>query len=693
MPSIPQYRQQTLPQSGGMPRASAVPEIGIGGALSDLGAAGMQVASHMQRQQEIDAERQRVALEKQQREDAHVEAAKVLSDARLTWTEQLLKAKETAPPGAAGLTPGVLKQFDEYSKQALADRPNPYTQKLLNEGLTSLRTQIGQDALQFEAGARIDNRVNTLEAGINKTAQAVLAVPAQRMAALAEQMALIDGMEIPPKQKEAMKERALQTIDTAGLNGEIGAARKSTKALDAVLDRMQKGEFPGVPANSLAAAEARIGNFKNTLIVQSEAAERRRLAGLDQMERRLSWYVENGRDIPPQEFASFAKSAKGTVYEGAVAGIVAEQKAVSALSLLPPNKMVAQVNELAASYGATPSKEQIAHLGKLQRYVAGNIKLLNDSPLAYAQQKEGAEVTPLDLSKPETWAATLGSRVPTLRDAAQRNGVSPKGLLPQEAAQITAALANAPEGKKAELLKTMRQGFSDDRIFRATMQQIAPDSPVTAYAGMIATRERPMKIPGFFSDETFTPGSTAGLLLAGERLLNPGKDAKGQDGKPTFPMPKDADIRLKFNSMAGEAFAGNPEAMQITYQATRAAYAALTAQKGDYSGQLNDSMLKEAIQRATGGIADINGGVVIKPWGMDDSTFKSEAQREFIKEVSRAGVPMVGQQWDRMRLQNTKGGYLVKSGTGYLLGKDGNPVLLRVNDPNDASGLANRIPK
>jgi hypothetical protein len=36
---------------------------------------------------------------------------------------------------------------------------------------------------------------------------------------------------------------------------------------------------------------------------------------------------------------------------------------------------------------------------------------------------------------------------------------------------------------------------------------------------------------------------------------------------------------------------------------------------------------------------------------------------------------------------------LVKSGTGYLLGKDGNPVLLRVNDPNDPSGIADRIPK
>ena len=693
MPAIVQYGQQTTPQSAGTGRGFVTPEIDIGPALSELGAAGVAVGAQMQRKQEIEAEKQRVALERQQLEDAKVETASVLSDARLKWTEHLLKAKETAAPGAAGLTPAVLKQFDEYSKQIIEDRQNPHAKNLLNQGLSNLRTQLGQDALQFEATARIDNRVNTLEAGINKTAQAVLTSPAQRSAALAEQLAVIDSMEIPPKQKEAMRERAIQTIDTAGLNGEIGAARNSTKALDAVLDRMQKGEFAGVPANNLAAAEARVGNFKNTLIVKAEAAERRRMAGLEQMERRLSWYVENGKDIPPAEFASFAKSARGTVYEGAVSGIIAEQKAVSELSLLPPAQQVAKVNAIAQSYGAAPSKEQITHLSKLQRYVDGNIKLMTDSPLSYAMQKEGADVAPLDLNKPDTWAETLGARVSIVREASARSGVAPKGLLPQEAAAIGRFLNDAPDGKRVELLKNLRKGFSDDAVFRATMQQVSKDSPVTALAGMIATRERPMTLPGWFSDETFTPGSTAGLLLAGERLLNPGKDAKGQDGKPTFPMPKDADIRLKFNSMAGEAFAGNPEAMQITYQATRAAYAALTAQKGDYSGQLNDSMLKEAVQRATGGVTDVNGGVVIKPWGMDDSTFRATVQREFVKEVSRAGVPMAGEQWPRMRLQNTKGGYLVKSGTGYLLGKDGNPVLLRVADPNDPSGMADRIPK
>lgn len=477
------------------------------------------------------------------------------------------------------------------------------------------------------------------------------------------------------------------------LDKQVTAAQRDGKQLAALSKSLASDQFAELDPAKRNFLDAKVQRYQQHLATMGEIAERRRLTQLNTMATRLSWYVENGRDIPPTEFDAFNKASKGTPMAGFAEQIAAEQKATAEFSRLSPVQMQAKVKELAASYGDTPTKEQITHLSKMSKFVETSIKQLQTAPLEYAAAREGAVVDPLDFSKPDTWASNLQNRVAILTEQSRRSGVAPKGLMQQEAAMLTKFLADASDSTKTETLKLLRKGFSDDKVFRATMQQIAPDSPVTALAGMIATRERPMKISGFFSDETFTPGSTAGLLLAGERLLNPGKDAKGQDGKPTFPMPKDADIRLKFNSMAGEAFAGNPEAMQITYQATRAAYAALTAQKGDYSGQLNDSMLKEAVQRATGGVADVNGGVVIKPWGMDDSTFKTVAKAEFGRAVEQAGVPQMKDQWPRLRLQNTKGGYLVKSGTGYLLGKDGNPVLLRVTDPNDPSGLADRIPK
>jgi hypothetical protein len=477
------------------------------------------------------------------------------------------------------------------------------------------------------------------------------------------------------------------------LDKQVTAAQRDGKALGKLSTALASDQFAELDPAKRNFLDAKVQRYQQHLAQMGEIAERRRLSKLNTMATRLSWYVENGRDIPPTEFDAFNKASKGTPMEGFASQIAAEQKATAEFSRLTPQQMTAKVNELAASYGKTPTKEQITHLGKMQNFVQTSIKAMHSAPLEYAAQREGAVVEPLDFSKPDTWASNLQNRAEILKEQSKRTGAAPKGLMQQEAAMLSKFLAEGSDAAKTETLKMLRKGFGDDKVFRATMQQIAADSPVTALAGMVATRERPMKISGFFSDETFTPGSTAGLMLAGERILNPGKDAKGQDGKPTFPMPKDADIRLKFNSMAGDAFAGNQEAYQIAYQAARATYAGLVAQKGDYSGALNDGILKEAIQRSTGGVADINGARVVKPWGMDDSTFKNTVKREFIGAVKQAGIPQTADQWPRMQLQNTKGGYLVKSGTGYLLGKDGNPVMLRVTDPNDPSGMADRIPK
>jgi hypothetical protein len=680
MPKIAQYTQQTTPQSAGMARGYSTPEVSAGSGLSDFGSAGIAVADRMQRQSEIDAERQRIEDEKRQRaqekiqlDDAKVESAKVLSDARLQWTEQLLKAKESAAPGASGLTPQLLSQFDEYSKKVLSERPNAHTQKILAEGLQNLRTHIGQDALQFESNARVDNRINTLEAGINKTAQAVLAMPGQRSTALAEQLSMIDGMEIPPKQKEALKERALQTIDSAGLNGEIGAARNSTKALDGLLERMNKGEFPGVPAQHLAAAEARIGNFKNTLIVKAEAAERRKLAGLEQQERRLSWYVENGRDIPPAEFDRFTKESRGTPFESAAQGLVVEQKAVSALTLLPPDAMLAKVKDIEAGFGPNPTKEQIVHVEKLKRFADRSIKLLRESPLDFATQREGAVVTPLDLNKPDTWGETLGARVPILRETSQRTGVAPKGLLPQEAAALSNAIKSAPPQQQAEYLGKLRAGFGDDRVFKATMQQIAPDNPVIAAAGVASARGL---------ESTFGR-SVSELMLRGNALL---RQDTHTDGKPSggklMPMPKDDLMDRLFATHEKDAFAGKEQARNGALQSAKAIYAAMSSDSGDYSGVLNTSRWDSAMKLATGGIEKHQGRSIVLPYGMAYGDFKDRLKAKTV-EMVKAGTLAPGITPENLRgmpLENVGDGrYVLRVGDGTLIGKDGRPAILDLN--------------
>ncbi len=669
---IPRYQQQIGAQAGATPtvRGTATPYDPTGAAMAGMGEEMQRIGAQVRREQEIEDEKKRRTKEKQDLEDAKLEAHKVLSDARLSWTEQMLAAKEKAAPGAAGFTPEILKQFDDYATKAVSERPNAITQKLLQEGFQNLRTLIGQDALGFEAQARVDHRVNSVEAGLNKAAQAVLTDPRQRAIAMNEQMAYINSIDIPPKAKEALKERALQAIDSAALNGEINRSRNSTKAMDVLLDRMGKGEFAGVPAQSLAAAETRVLNFKNSLIVKAEAAERRKLTGLEQQAKRLSWYVENGRDIPPNEIDAFTRNARGTAFEGALMPILEEQKAVSALAVLPPDQQVARVKELQASYGETPSKEQITHLAKLQRYVNNNLKLLNDSPLDYAAQREGAQVTPLDLQKPDTWAETLGARTAILTDQSRRNGVVPKGLLPQEVQQIGAALKTAKPEQARELLAKLYAGFGDDKVYRATMQQLAPDNPVMAVAGIAAARGL----------ESSTDRSVADYILRGQQLLR--QDTK-EDGKPSggklIPMPKEADLSVAFANLEGNAFAGREQARNAYYQAAKSIYAAKSAEEGDYSGEINHKRWDTAMNLATGGIDTYNGRSIVLPYGVKVGEFK-DGMKQRIPALIAAGRLTDGWTPEKLRdlpLENAGDGrYFFRVGDGVLVGKDGRPVVL-----------------
>jgi hypothetical protein len=669
---IPRYQQQIGAPSISTPtvRGVATPEDPTGAAMMQLGATGLQISERMRREQEIEDEKRKRLKEKQELEDAKLEAHSVLSDARLAWTEQMLAAKEKAAPGAAGFTPEVLKQFDDYSTKAIGDRPNAITKRLLQEGFQNLRTSLGQDALVFEAQARVDNRVNSVEAGLNKAAQAVLTDPRQRAIALNEQLAYINSIDIPPKAKEALKERALQSLDSAALNGEINRSRNNIRAMDGLLDRMGKGEFAGVPAQQLAAAETRIGNFKNSLIVRSEAAERRRLTGLEQQAKRLSWYVENGRDIPPNEIDTFTRNAKGTAYEGALMPILDEQKAVSEIAKLAPDQQVAKVKEMQASYGETPSKEQLTKLTKIQRYVNNNLKLLNESPLDYAAQREGAQVTPLDLQKPDTWASTLGARTAILTDQARRNGVAPKGLLPQEAQQISNALKAARPEQARDMLTKLYAGFGDDKVYRATMQQLAPDNPVMAVAGIAAARGL----------ESSADRSVADYILRGQQLLR--QDTK-EDGKPSggklIPMPKETEMASGFASLEGNAFAGREQARNAYYQAAKSIYAAKSAEEGDYSGEIKSERWDTAMNLATGGIDTYKGRSIVLPYGVKVGEFK-DGLKQRIPALIAAGRLTDGWTPEKLRdlpLENAGDGrYFFRVGDGVLVGKDGRPVVL-----------------
>jgi hypothetical protein len=251
----------------------------------------------------------------------------------------------------------------------------------------------------------------------------------------------------------------------------------------------------------------------------------------------------------------------------------------------------------------------------------------------------------------------------------QKNGPQVKSniLLPQEVDMLKTQLAQMqPQGQR-QLLEGLRKSSGDDKAYKAIMDQIAPDKPVTAFAGRLAAKqeETTLKAGGLFS-EAQKAGSkdVASLLLRGESILN----AKEGD---KFPMPEQKEFDAQFDQFLGGAFANAPGAYSTASQAVKAYYAARASEEGLVSKQVDSKLMGEAVRAVVGEPVEHNGKTVLAPWGMDSDTFISRAETMF--QLQGLSV-----DFDDVSLMPAGDGrYAVATGRSPLL-KDGKPVYIEV---------------
>lgn len=210
---LDQYEQRTQAPTGSsavLPRADApiAPYLShqMDRATENLGAGLRTTADVFARSQE---------------EQARAWSADIVSDARLQWTQQLEDRKVAAEPGADGFSPTLLKDYDEYANKTLETAPTMIAKQFLHQRLQEFRTTLGEKALTFEAQARLDYRNDKFVAGIQNIAKLMNTDPAQYTVALAEQLAVIDSSYMPPIQKSALRQKAVDTISSAAVWSQI----------------------------------------------------------------------------------------------------------------------------------------------------------------------------------------------------------------------------------------------------------------------------------------------------------------------------------------------------------------------------------------------------------------------------------------------------------------------------------------
>lgn len=430
--------------------------------------------------------------------------------------------------------------------------------------------------------------------------------------------------------------------------------------------------------------------LENRLQHDADRREARAERVIGEIDRQIATGVPATADM----WKGWTDAVKGTAYESELRQRLKEEAEVQKVLRLPIDQQIEFVQQREAKLmGGGGTVRDQSNLNRMKGAVEANVKQLQEAPLLFNQSRTGMPVQPLDiaaLADPNAAGKVAGQmrdRVASITAMQKQYGpqVQMRPLLPQEARFLSTALNQASPRQQVELFGTLRKSFDDDSAYTAAMQQIAPDSPVKALAGILVAKQRKITLEShvFSADDTATSGDVAATLLDGEALLNKTRGQKAEDGKTKgFPLPPEKDFRDQFSSTAGNVFAGRPQAYEVAMQAVRAYYTGRAAQDGDVSGEIDGRRMEHAITAVLGEVVNYNGnGEVLAPWGMDKSTFKDKVQDVFRAEIKTRGMPEATlDNLPALGLRNKGDGtYYVIHGRNYLYDQKGLPVVIDLN--------------
>ena len=685
MPAIPQYQQRTQ-ATGSLGAGPTAPmSNGIGEGLQAVG----QALRGVEAQRKLDDERQ-----------AAGQATETLARTQSDWLAELEKRKREAPAGAENFTPSVLTDYDKSAAEVLNSAPTQQSRQYLQERLGAFRLSIQREAMGFEAQRRVQHQDQITETSVDLARGQVQANPDIFPERLAELRAGFQGMGMEPTRQEKAVDYATRALShdavlslvdrdpkktLALLNTEPGKA--GVLAVDA-LDPQDRIQLRNAAEVELHRREA----VARQLIDHREAVADRALNEIDRQ-------IASGVPATPEMWSTWESKVRGTSLAPEFRDRVQSERETQALLRKPIDEQVKAVQDRVSALDmGGGSLRDLANLQRLQTAVQKNVETLQKSPLIFNANRTGQIPQPVDITQmgsPEgqqAAAETLSDRVATIQGMRRQYGgqVAMQPLLPQEAAQLKAVVNQASPQQLTGLFANLHQALGNDEAYRAVMQQIAPDSPVRAFAGILAARPRTNTINTrwFMPNDTVSSTDAAQTLLAGEAILHPPKSATGADGNPKVKLylPEDKSLQDAFQSAVGTAFADRPDAAQNAYQAIKAYYVGQASKQGRLAanGQdIDNKILKQAVRSVLGEVVDVNGrGQVLAPWGMNGTDFTNvarlalQAQQKSVNWPNQSPLP-----FDALGLRSAgANAYYVTAGRTFLQDTKGNPVVLQIGD-------------
>jgi hypothetical protein len=495
-------------------------------------------------------------------------------------------------------------------------------------------------------------------------------------------------------------DHALQTFkDRNWLNNATQRAAESRDSIDG-LQQLEKdlvdpnGFYAGkLDTDKRNAVLASVLSRRDVLQSRLQIAADRREARAERTVASIDRQIATGVPATPQQWATWATAVDGTSFSDEFKQLATEEQKTQQVLRAPVADQLAYVQqqeEKLQQGGGTV--RDVANLARLKQAVKANVSLLQEAPLLFNANRTGQDMAPLDISAlaqddgGTQIADQMRDRVVTLQAMRKQYGdqVKLRPLLPQEAQVLSTAVNQASPRQTSQLFGELRNAVGDDQVYQAAVQQIAPDSPVKAMAGLLASKQRSLTLERNWirDDVVASSRDVSTTMLAGDAILNRSKEQKAEDGRGQAKLflPETQSLQNEFQSSVGGAFAGRPGAADLAFQAVQAYYVGKAAQNGRLAADSKDidtKLVKEAVRATLGEVVDYHGnGEVLAPWGMGESQFEDAADTTLKAEMKRRGLEG---QAGALGLRNLgESTFYVVQGRNFVYDKQGRPLTINI---------------
>lgn len=614
------------------------------------------------------------------------------ADNQLTkWQQQAMYSENGAytrkGQNALDVTNQTLEQFEKAQAEIAKTLTNDQQKARYAQIVNSRRNSLSSDLNRYEYGER-QNYYGQVEKAQLETSMQGAALEYQDPAKVNQYRQKVDAVLSSRAERLGLSPEAAQA-EKLKYNSSLVSDVLQRQATDNPYEAQKSlKQFEGaMTADDLVRVGGMIEGKVDRLQQKAEMAQLRNEAKAERTLGKINAQISSGIPATDEMWKQWGSQVRGTPAQAEFNELIKQEVDTQKILRLPIDQQIAAINSKTAKLqkdGGTIA--DATNLNRLSRAVDASAKMMSDSPVDYFQQRLGGDVTPVDLNSPDL-GAVLTDRVAAIQGMQQKFGstVAMKPLLPQEAKQISAQLADMSPEQQIQLFATLHSAMGDDKAYSGAMQQIAPDSPIRALTGLLAGKQRSMitNTNWFRPDDVVTSGDVAKTMALGESILNKAKTEKGADGKgASFPLPKQADFQLELNKQLGNVFAGQPQSYQLAAQAVKSYYTGAAAEKGNVSGEVDRSLLRQAIKASVGEVVDFNGGKTLAPWGMPGHTFRDVATERLVGTMKAQGMSEADiATADALTLRQYKDGiYYVMQGQQFKYGTDGKPLMVNVNE-------------